>query len=212
MSESIFDRIRAAEGTVLDRPTFHADSDREEEKLDGGVIWKLERAQFFNELDDPAWDAFIEGDWTRVLEIFTGEREWIRGEVARYARRGLRFRRLRIVEDPPTPYLQWESHSHRIFVECGHDIRALDAAEVAGLERAAALPELMVYGDRVLYQVRYDEGWTPIGAKRVDDRDLVTEAAAAVAALWKRSEPFPDYFRRVISPLATPDTRRGDTR
>ncbi|MFD0774409.1 hypothetical protein ACFQZ2_10770 [Streptomonospora algeriensis] len=54
MDTTVFDRIRAAEGTILDRPTFHADSDREEEKLDGGVVWKLERSQFFNELDDAA--------------------------------------------------------------------------------------------------------------------------------------------------------------
>ncbi|GAA4938125.1 hypothetical protein GCM10023224_19160 [Streptomonospora halophila] len=210
MTDSIFDRIRSAEGLLLDRPTYHADSDDEEKKLDGGVVWKLERAQFFNEVGDEAWDAFVAGDWARVLEIFESERAAIRRDVARYGRQGVRFRRLRIVGDPPTPYLQWESHSHRIFVECGHDIRALDAAEVAGLERAAALPELMVYGDCVLYQVRYDEGWTPIGAKRVDDRDLVTEAAAAVAALWKRSEPFPDYFRRCIAELPAPQPAGGD--
>ncbi|GAA4891147.1 DUF6879 family protein [Streptomonospora salina] len=211
MSHSIFDRIRAADGTVLDRPTFHADSDRAEEKLDGGVIWKLERAQYFNELDDPAWDAFVADDWARALGIFAGERDWIRADVARYSHQGLVFRRLRIVEEPPTPYVQWESHSHRIFVECGHSIRALDAAEVAYLESSAALPELMVYGEQVLYQVRYDETWTPIGAKRVDDAELVANAAEALAGLWKRGEPFRDYFRREIAPLPPPEGGHQET-
>ncbi|KII00167.1 hypothetical protein LP52_03765 [Streptomonospora alba] len=201
--------MRAAEGTVLDRPTFHADSDREEERLDGGAVWKLERAQYFNELDDPAWDAFVAGDWTRVLRTFAGERDWIREDVARYTDRGLEFRRLRIVEDPPSAYLQWESHSHRIFEECGHRIRALAAAEVADLESPTTLPELMVYGKRVLYQVRYDEAWTPIGAKRVDDSELVAEAARAIGELWERSEPFQDYFRRAIAPLPTPTMEGG---
>ncbi|RNL87535.1 hypothetical protein EFW17_01610 [Halostreptopolyspora alba] len=195
----MFDRIRAAEGTILDRPAYHADSDQEEEKLDGGVIWKLERAQYFNELDDPAWDAFVAGDWARVMEIFESERDAVRADVGRYVHQGLEFRRLRIVEDPPTPYLQWESHSHRIFAECGHAIRALDTPEVAHLEGANPLPELMIYGTRVLYQVRYDEAWTPIGAKRVDDPELVAGAAAAIAELWERGEAFSDYFDRCIA-------------
>ncbi|GAB3438013.1 hypothetical protein GCM10027570_00780 [Streptomonospora sediminis] len=204
MGDSIFDRIRTAEGTVLDRPTFHADSDREEDQLDGGVVWKLERSQFFNELDDPAWDAFVAGDWTRVMEIFEGERDWIRREVGRYTRQGLQFRRLRIVEYPPTPYLQWESHSHRIFVECGHAISALPTTAIAHLETAASLPELMVYGQQVLYQVRYNGQGTPIGAKRVDDPALVASAVAAITDLWRRSEPFLDYFNRDIAPLPVP--------
>ncbi|MBB4930006.1 hypothetical protein F4561_000826 [Lipingzhangella halophila] len=210
MTDSIFDQIRAAEGIVLDRSTYHADSDREQEKLDDGVIWKLERAQFFNEVGDSAWDAFVAGDWARVMEIFESEREAIRKDVRDNAAQGLEFRRVRIVEDPPTPYLRWESQSHRIFVECGHAIRALDAAEVAPLETTAQLPELMVYGQRVLYQVRYDDQWTPIGAKRVNDASLVDGAATAIAELWERSEPFLDYFERAISGLSVPRITRSD--
>lgn len=204
MTEHIFHRIRQAPGAVLDRPTYHADSDEEQEKLSGGVIWKLERSQVFNEAGDPAWDAFLAGDWPRVMEIFESEREAIQKEVRGNTEQGLEFRRLRIVERPPTPYLQWESHSHRIFIECGHQIRALDSTEVASLETTSPLPELMVYGDQVLYQVRYDSVWTPIGAKRVDDPGLVAEAAEAIARLWRRGEPFLDYFAREIRGLPAP--------
>ncbi|WP_046468852.1 DUF6879 family protein [Allosalinactinospora lopnorensis] len=204
MSEQIFHRIRQARGRVLDRPTYHADSDQEQARLTGGVIWKLERSQVFNEVGDPAWEAMLAGDWARVMEIFESEREAISQELRDNAEQGLEFRRLRIVESPPTPYLRWESHSHRIFVECGHPIRALDAAEVAHLETVGPLPELMVYGDRVLYQVRYDEAWTPIGAKRVDDPELVSGAVEAIARLWRYGEPFPDYFEREIAGLPAP--------
>ncbi|GAA3739237.1 DUF6879 family protein [Salinactinospora qingdaonensis] len=204
MSEHIFDRVRQAPGVVLDRPTYHADSDREQDKLDGGVIWKLERSQVFNEVGDAAWDAFVAGDWPRVMEIFESEREAIGEEIRANTEQGLEFRRLRVVEHPPTPYLQWESHSHRIFVECGHQIRALDAATVAPLETRAVLPELMVYGDRALYQVRYDGAWTPVGAKRVDDPELVSQTAEAIAGLWQESEPFLDYFHREIAERPIP--------
>ncbi|MFD0774410.1 DUF6879 family protein [Streptomonospora algeriensis] len=73
--------------------------------------------------------------------------------------------------------------------------------------RSAARSE--VYGTRALYQVRYDGVWTPIGAKRVDDPELVAGAAAAIAELWERSEPFSDYFDREIAPLPPPKVDRG---
>lgn len=205
MTENIFDRVRNTFGDPLDRSAYHADSDRVQASVPGGIIWKLERSQFFNESGDSAWEAFLHGDWNRVMEIFDSEREAVRDEVREFAACGLELRRLRVVEVPPSPYLQWEMHSHRVFAECGHHIRTLDARAVAGLEHARQLPELMVYGGRVLYQVRYDSMWTPDGAKRVDDPELVGQVATAVADLWERAEPFPRYFHREIAPLALPE-------
>lgn len=202
--EQVFARVRDTPGHVFDRPGYHADADQVEAQTPNGVIWKLERAQFFNELGDPAWEAFQAGNWPRVQEIFESERDAIQAELHARAQLGQEFRRLRIVEHPPTPYLQWESHSHRVFVECGHAIRTLDATRVAGLEQRQPLPELMVFGDQTLYQVRYDQEWTPIGAKRIDDPTLVRDATAAIVELWVQAEPFVDYFDREIAPLPMP--------
>ncbi|MDA8368874.1 MAG: hypothetical protein M0026_03285 [Nocardiopsaceae bacterium] len=198
----VFDAVRAAEGTTMDRRSYHADAAalRQSDRIIGDV-WKLERAQTFEDTCDPAWAAFLSGDWNRVLEIFDGERAGLVEQSRSYARLGLRFRRLRIVEHPPTPYLQWEMRSHRIFVECGHEIRTLEAEWIREWERDRPLPELVIYCGEVIYQVRYDERRRPVGAKRIDDPRLAAAAAATVSELYVQAEPLMDYFDREIAPL-----------
>ncbi|WP_017540100.1 DUF6879 family protein [Nocardiopsis halophila] len=196
----VFDEVRASEGRLLDRAAYHADAKalRESPELTGDV-WKLERSQRFDESGDEAWEAYLAGDMGRAIAIFEGERERLREQVARYRALGLRMRRLRVAEAPPSPYLRWEMHSHRVFVESGYDIAVLDAEQIRSWERGRPLPETMVYGGRVVYQVLYDREWAPAGAKRIDDAALAVRVAAAIAGLYERAEPFMDFYRREIA-------------
>ncbi|GAB3443932.1 hypothetical protein GCM10027570_12630 [Streptomonospora sediminis] len=76
----MFDDIRSAEGTSLDRRAYRADAAAlRADPAMTGEVWKLERTQFFYESGDPAWEAFCSGDWRRALEIFESERAAIRG-------------------------------------------------------------------------------------------------------------------------------------
>lgn len=187
----------------MDRPDYHADVAALRTGNDiTGDIWKLERSQVFEESGDPAWEAFVADDWNQVLAIFEEERESLREEIRAFERSGLRLRRLRVVEHPPTPYLRWEMHSHRIFVDCGHEIGVLGADRLREWESDNPVPELMVYGDKVIYQIRYNERWEPAGAKRIDDLELARATAALVSDLYAQAEPLADYFDREIAPLA----------
>ncbi|SEG80714.1 hypothetical protein SAMN04489712_113137 [Thermomonospora echinospora] len=195
----MLERLREVEGTVLDRPAYHADSAREKARLTG-VIWKLERAQHFSEPHDPAWQALMDGDWDRALRIFEEERPGVRENARSYARRGTPFRRLRVVERPVSRYLRWEMHYFRILAEEGFELRVIDAARLAELEREQPVPEVVVLGEKVLYQVRYDEQWAPCGARRITDPQAVRATAAQIAALWEQGEPLIDFFHREIAP------------
>jgi len=192
---------------MLDRSAYHAQRQRESERLTG-PIWKLERSQFFHEPDDdPSWQAFADGDWDRVLTAFEGDRAAARAEVEGYAKQGSELRRLRIVEFPVTPYLQWECHWFRILAEEGTAIRVLDEGKVAAWERERPLPELVV-DEHALYHVTYDGEWRAVGARRIDDSHLIREATAEIARLWSLGEPFLDYFHREITPLPPPTQSR----
>ncbi|MBV2363433.1 DUF6879 family protein [Streptomonospora nanhaiensis] len=201
----MLDAIRGAEGRTMDRPAYHADAAALRANPDiTGDVWKLERSQVFYEAGDPAWEAFLAGDWHRALEIFESERPALHTRIETYTRQGLRLRRLRIVEHPLTPYLRWEMQSHRIFVECGYEIGVLEAEAVRDHERRSPLPELMVYGRQVIYQVRYDDRWAPAGAKRIDDPVLANWAADFISGLYARSQPFSEFFHREVGTAAPP--------
>ncbi len=199
----MLERLREVPGTVFDRAGYHADFDREVEKLTG-IIWKLERAQEFREPDDPAWEAFTAGQWQRALDVFENERGDIRAEVEQDTQRGIELRRLRVVEHPVVPYLQWEMHSFKVLAECGVAMRVIDAERVRHLERTEPLPEVVVLGDRVLYEVRYDDTWAACGARRIDDPTLIGQGRQKIASLYEQGEPLLDYFTREIAPLPPP--------
>lgn len=200
----MLEHIRQVRGEVLDRATYHAQMATETAHL-AGITWKLERQQFFTESeDDPAWQAFVAGAWEASLAVFDGERAGVRSEAEKYTRQGSELRRLRIVESPVTPYVQWEMHSFKVLHECGLPIRVLDAHEVKRFEGEFPLPELVVVGHQALFEVRYDEHWAARGARRIEDRAVLDAATAEIAELWEQAERLDAYFQREIAPLPPP--------
>ncbi|PRY00489.1 DUF6879 family protein [Allonocardiopsis opalescens] len=199
----MLERVRAARGVRLSRTEYHADFDRVAESVTG-VMWKLERSQTFREPDDPAWRSFVAGEWDEVLSLFDAERDDIAAEVAKDAERGVRLRRLRVVEEPVSAYLQWEMHSFKVLAECGVDVRVVGAQAISEWEVGAPVPEMVVLGDRVLYEVLYDESWAPCGARRIDDPEVVAGVVADIGRLYAGAEPLIEYFDREIAPLPPP--------
>jgi hypothetical protein len=200
----MLDRIQETPGIALDGEAYSSQYDDEMERVTG-AIWKLERAQAFAEDDDdPAWQAFLAGKWERSLAVFESERAVRVTEAAGYARQGSEFRRVRIVEHPVSAYLQWELHALKISDESGLLVRVLDASKVRDLEYDQQLPELVIVGDQVVFEVCYDERWKWCGARRIDDRKVIEQAAAEMARLWVMAEPLAVYFAREIAPLPVP--------
>ncbi|WP_433179912.1 DUF6879 family protein [Actinoallomurus sp. CA-150999] len=196
----MLERVREVPGKTLDVVSYHDLRRRESEHVTR-PIWKLERSQYFHEPDDdPSWQAFLAGDWSRVLTVFESERADARSETEKYARQGSELRRLRIVERPVSRYLLWETQWFKILAEEGTSIRVLNAEQVRDLERDAPIPEILV-DEHALYHVRYDEGWKACGARRIDDPDVIRQVIEEIAALWKLAEPFPQYFAREVEPL-----------
>lgn len=200
----MLERLRKVPGETLDRASYHEQMREETERVTG-VVWKLERSQFFHESDDdPAWQTYLAGDWDRSIEIFEAERPDVRAEAQKYTRQGSELRRLRVVEHPISPYLQWEMHSFHVLVQCGMPIRVIDANLVRDREQAEPLPEVIVVGSQVLFEVRYDDTWAARGARRIDDPDVIAQVGGELAALWRQGEPLVDYFAREIAPLPPP--------
>ncbi|GAA3856070.1 DUF6879 family protein [Streptomyces sedi] len=193
-------------GTLLTRSEFRQDFRERRAVVRGADSFKLERLQHFEEVDDPSRDALRRGDWQEALRLFESERESARRAAEEQAARGAVRHRVRVVEQPVTPYVQWELHWLRMRAESGHSVRVLPASEIAFDEAAAGrpLPELVSLGDRTLFRVRYDDRGRPAGAVRFTDRETVRRWGAHLRELFTAAEDVRTFFAREVAHLAPP--------
>ncbi|MFB9967070.1 DUF6879 family protein [Sinosporangium siamense] len=168
------------------------------------ALWKLERRQSFVEPDEPSWVALDEGDWAKSLELAEQTREETVEYYAEELRRGRPAHRVRVVELPLTPYLQWELHMLRMQEQGGARPRVVPPERVAGFERVRPVPELLVLEGVVLYDVQYDGNGAALGARVIEDVDVVAACRHEIGELWREAEPLADFFEREVAHLGPP--------
>ncbi|MDT0441851.1 DUF6879 family protein [Streptomyces johnsoniae] len=193
-----------AGGERLGPDEYDSDFDRYEDEVRDRDSWKLEREQFFDEDDDPSFRAFRRGEWANALRLLAAESPALRESAASDHARGSVFRRVRIVEEPLTPYVQWELHALRVQAENGLPVRVVTADAVGHLEREGPLPELVTLGGLVLYRVMYTAAGVPDGAIRYTDVDRIRQWERFIAALYERGEDVTSYVERHVAHLPAP--------
>ena len=193
--------VRDTPGVVLAREAYNAELDP---RVAAGTApcWKLERMQHFSEPDVPSWAAARAGDWAGSLALV----EEMRPGLAAISGSLSRLRRVRIVECPASPYLQWEMQVFRARTDAGERIRVLDAGALAGVEAEGRLPELLIVGPEVMYEILYDSAGGHTGGRRIESPDVIEACTAELAALFDVGEDFQRYYDRVIAPLPPPPT------
>ncbi|KUL35568.1 hypothetical protein ADL22_27105 [Streptomyces sp. NRRL F-4489] len=196
--------LPAERGERLSSEEYRRDFRARDASIRDGESWKLERLQHFEEVGSPARDALRRGDWAAVLRHLEEGRESLRGIQADEEARGSVFHRVRVVEEPLTPYLQYELHSLRISAEYGERVRVLSAKEVAADEAGGLLPELTIQDGKVLFKVLYTEDGAPDGAIRFTDPGIVAPWTAYVQSAYAAAEDIASYFDRVVAPLPPP--------
>lgn len=197
--KGVFERIRNAPGVRMPAAEYRADFAAEFDAANG-MIWKLERAQHFDERGLPAWDAFARGDWEGSLALLEG----MRAEFAAEHPDRIEFRRIRVVEEPVTPYVHWELAVLRVRAQEGERGRVVPASAVAGFESERPVPELVVLGPELLYEVLYDRAGVHVGGRRVTDPDVIEPCLPVLASLYEQGEDLIGYFEREVAPLPPP--------
>ncbi|MFJ6811360.1 DUF6879 family protein [Streptomyces anulatus] len=202
----MFECFRGGAGEILPRDVYLADFSRVH-KSGISLLAKIERGQTFKEQGSPSWESFASGDWAGALRLIEEERASVAAYFQDAAQRGLVFRRVRVVEFPVTPYVQWEMNVFRLRSELGEEIRVLDARKISDLEREAPVPEVIILGNAVMYAVIYDDELKGAGARRFTDPDQVSRTSREFEALYAMGEGFPEFFEREIAPLDPPTVR-----
>lgn len=198
----MLDRIRDLRGVELDAQGYLDDFWKHADQARGG-FWKIERRQDFQEPEEPSWAAMMAGDWDRALNLIAEMRVIAeRQTVSDDARAS---RRIRVVEPPFCPYLQWEMHVLKVRAEIGaQEIRVLDASRVRTLEADHQLPEIVILGEAVLYEVLYDPNGLHYGGRRIDSRNVIAACRREAAALYDQGEDLLPFFEREIAVLPPP--------
>ncbi|MFC9736590.1 DUF6879 family protein [Streptomyces noursei] len=204
MLEAQAPALPSERGQRLSNDEYLRDFRARDATIRNGDSWKLERLQHFEEVGSPSRDALRRGDWATALRLFEEGRDNLRGIQADEVARGSVFHRVRVVEEPLTPYVQWELHSLRISAEYGERVRILPAKAVAAAEVDELLPELTIQDGKVLFRVLYTEAGVPDGAIRFTDPDIVDSWAAYVGSAYETAEDIASYFDRVVAPLPPP--------
>ncbi|MFI0722784.1 DUF6879 family protein [Streptomyces sp. NPDC021224] len=195
--------LPAGPGEWLTRLEYKRDFGERRAVVQNGNSWKLERRQHFEEVD-ASRDALRRGDWAEALRLFEADRDEVRAAAQAEAAKGNAFYRLRVVEEPLTPYMQWELHWLALRAECGHQVRVLPAASVLAAEADGMLPELTLIDGRTLFRVVYtDEGATE-GAVRYTDPEIVRPWENYLRELYGAAEDILTYFPRAVAPLPPP--------
>ncbi|GAA3537743.1 hypothetical protein GCM10022419_017150 [Nonomuraea rosea] len=183
-------------GLVMDVPAYQAGFDRDHE-LCTGQMWKLERAQDFYEPDVASWRAMMDGDWERSLALA----DRMAAPVADYFRHRTPVRRVRVVELPITPYLQWEMHVLALRAKVGSPCRVVPAARVADLE---PVPELVIFSTTLMYEVLYDRHGGGRGGRRITGAEVVEPCLDVVQELFAEGEDVLGFHEREVVPLPPP--------
>lgn len=179
----MLERVHEIPGVLLDAEEYLDDFWPRYRTVDG-VVWKLQRVQAF-----PAAAPVSEDDWRRSL-----------GLVGEGPARPFPGRRVRVVERPVTSYLRWEMHLLALRTPPAEQVRVLDAAEVSDLEGRRRLPELVVLGTAVMYEVTYDSAGVHSGARRIDALDVIDACRGELEKLFALGEDLRDYYEREIAP------------
>ncbi|WP_433435066.1 DUF6879 family protein [Nonomuraea sp. CA-141351] len=185
----VLSRLRSAPAKTMDSAEYGADFAGKFEAA-SGVLWKLERAQHFDEGDLPSYLAMLAGDWDLAMELADKMRPGFRADNPDR----MDFRRIRVTEEPFTQYVRWELALLSMRAEEGENSRVVPVSAVHPYEADGPVPELVLFNPALLYEVLYDEAGRHIGARKITDRDFIEPCIPILADLFEKGEDLRSYW------------------
>ncbi len=168
-----------------------------------------------NKLFDEWWNEMIQ-EWFKVevLQDYTGEddgsslRKWLSGDkegsirlikeqdyskwansCRKKASQGVKLIRIHIVDQPLTPYIQWEIEHYKLvnIPQCGERVYLLDRSELAGLDLPKG--DIMIFDKKRVRLNCYDSKGLVKSAIFYDEYDNISDFLALRKKLIELARP-----------------------
>jgi len=118
---------------------------------------KVERLQEYDESDSVAYQAFRRGDYAEARNLV---QKMVRSQTDFYShvqRFGVAMTRIRICDLPLSPYLvHYEIPAYLADIECGEDIRFVDARLIDDLLTDSGISDYVLFDDKRVTALIYD--------------------------------------------------------
>lgn len=200
----MLDFLQGTVGERLSVDSYREDYEKRFAASGSHESWKLERKQQFRQPKHASWEAFARGDWDEALRLIENRRQHLYELSKEDAARGITLFRVRVVEEPIIPYLQWELHSLRLRAECGEKIRVVGPEQAVKFEDVGQLPELLTVGRDTVYEILYDKSGVLDGAIRFVNPDATARCNNFIGQLYSNGEELSSYFDRRVAHLEPP--------
>ena len=161
------------------------------------LICSAERNQLFESFAQDAFHLELRDDYS-VPDEDSPFTSWLRGEsvdysymepwtqlIRRVTREGKTVRRVRVVTEPHTPYIQWEHATTGINEQAGEEIRWLPRHRLPeGITFPLGGNDWWLYDNRLLAVGHFDSDGRVLGSEIVVDSDAVAECVRLRDLLW----------------------------
>ncbi|MCZ4086218.1 MULTISPECIES: DUF6879 family protein [Streptomyces] len=169
------------------------------------LITSAQRNQLFDRLTHDAFHLELRDDYSVPGEGGPFER-WKRGEVdnsfmepwtdlvTRVTGSGKTMRRVRVVRQPHSPYIQWEYETAHVNEEAGEEVRWLPRNQ---LPEKMAFPvernDWWLFDDRSVAVGHFDDEGRFLGSEVIEDPSVVAECVRVRDLLWSLAIPHREY-------------------
>ncbi|WP_427168845.1 DUF6879 family protein (plasmid) [Streptomyces sp. C1-1] len=170
------------------------------------LISSVERNQLFESFAYDACHLELRDDYS-VPDEDSPFTSWLRGEtvdysymepwtqlVRRVTAEGKTVRRIRVITEPHTPYIQWEHATTALNERAGEQIRWLPRRSLPeNITFPLAGNDWWLYDDRLLAVGHFDSEGRVLGSQIIEDPDTVAECARLRNLLWAAAIPHLQY-------------------
>ncbi|WP_327086972.1 hypothetical protein OIE66_32280 [Nonomuraea sp. NBC_01738] len=189
LPDSLFEAIREA---VTD--TFEDDRQGPGQHDFASLLKATRRSLIRFEMRD-SYDETEPGfdEWRKTGDVSTYDWGDHLDQVRESTARGVRWRRVRVVSEPASEYIQWEHACTHTNVEAGEDIRWLPRTLAADLMLPGA--DCWVFDHRVIrWNFQRGNGTNPRHYTFSSDPRVIRDVVGAFELAWERATPHAAYL------------------